>query len=178
MQARAAPRRTALAIVRASMKIIHVDDEADWRELVGLALAGQPRVSAVLQFADGRSAVDAIAVAGAEPDLVLTDFHLRGATGLQVLRELRARACGAPVAVLATALSEADRARCLHEGAIAVIDKAMRLDALARALAALLARVHAGAQAAGGENELKQSLTAMAPSIGSNAGLSERQGFH
>lgn len=121
------------------MNILHVDDEADWRELVALALAALPQVESVRQFEDGRAALDAIASEGC--DLVLLDFHLRGANGLQVLRELRARSCGVPVAILTAGVDPADEARCLQAGAVAVIDKAVRREALVRALHALMESV-------------------------------------
>jgi DNA-binding response OmpR family regulator len=120
------------------MNILHVDDEADWRELVALALAALPQAGTLRQFADGRAAVDALARDAFDADLVLLDFHLRGTNGLQVLRELRARSCSVPVAILTAGMHAAEQALCLEAGAVAVIDKAVRREALVRALHALM----------------------------------------
>ena len=79
------------------MRVLVVDDEPDYRYLVGvgLGLFGHE----VTEAADGATACDLAAVV--QPDVILVDFVLIGESGLSLLPKLR-HACPTSAVVLHT----------------------------------------------------------------------------
>jgi two-component system OmpR family response regulator len=105
-----------------SLRILHIDDDADMRDIVGLSLALDPALT-VTSCANGR---EALAIAAEEaPDLVLCDVMMPGMDGPTVLAHLRESSMTAKTALIfmtaVTAPHEVKRLTAL--GAAAVIAK-------------------------------------------------------
>jgi DNA-binding NarL/FixJ family response regulator len=84
-----------------------VEDDPLFREAVALVLDEAPDVAAVEAFGTVEDALGALDAGGA-PDVVLTDLQLPGMSGLDGLRQFRARAAGAHLVVL-TVFEDEDR---------------------------------------------------------------------
>jgi DNA-binding response OmpR family regulator len=107
-------------------RILVVEDDADAREMLGDALLHSGY--AVDQAADG---FDALARLIQGPtDLVLSDLHLPGMDGLELIRVLRERAFNQPV-VLVTGWESRDLCTAAETyGAVACLKKPLHLDDL------------------------------------------------
>jgi two-component system cell cycle response regulator DivK len=103
-------------------------------------------IKAVLEFSgfeviEALSGEEGVRLAGeASPDLILMDLQLPGIDGSEALRRLRTsdRPSVPVVAVTAFAMPE-DRARALHDGFDAYLEKPLRVRLLPRQVARLLA---------------------------------------
>ncbi|WP_198670545.1 response regulator transcription factor [Oceanicella sp. SM1341] len=58
-----------------------------------------------------------------EVDCILSDYRMPGRSGLELLEELRGRACDVPFILMTAFLSDPLRSRALSDGALAVLDK-------------------------------------------------------
>lgn len=109
--------------------ILICDDEAPLRELMRAILDDDS-----YEFEEAADAGEAIERAiEIEPDLVLLDVMLPGGSGLDVLRELRARdkLADVPVVVITAWTSAADRRAAIDAGANEFIAKPFNPDELA-----------------------------------------------
>jgi DNA-binding NtrC family response regulator len=115
--------------------VLVVEDEAYVRDSLGEVLREKGyEVHAV------EGVADAARLLGAAPlDVVLTDFRLRGADALDVLREVQARAPDVPVVVLTGQGTIASAVECLKNGASDYLLKPADPDALEVALARAVA---------------------------------------
>jgi DNA-binding NtrC family response regulator len=115
--------------------VLVVEDEAYVRESLGEVLREKGyEVHAV------EGVADAVRLLGAAPfDVVLTDFRLRGADALDVLREVQAKAPDVPVVVLTGQGTIASAVECLKNGASDYLLKPADPDALEVALARAVA---------------------------------------
>ncbi|MDP3859775.1 MAG: response regulator [Stagnimonas sp.] len=105
-----------------------IDDDESLR----LALAGLLRSLGYKGRGYG-SAEDYLAAATGS-DCILTDFHMPGLSGLELMQQLRRDGCRTPV-ILMTARTEAGiRERALAEGAICVLAKPFEAEQLIRCL--------------------------------------------
>lgn len=84
-----------------------IEDDDLFREAVAMVLADAETVGTVEAFAAVEDALAALDAGGA-PDVVLTDLQLPGLSGLDGLRQFRARAAGAHLIVL-TVFEDEDR---------------------------------------------------------------------
>lgn len=84
-----------------------VEDDDLFREAVAAVLGDAEDVAAVEAFETTEAALAALDAGGA-PDVVLTDLQLPGLSGLDGIREFRARAAGAHLVVL-TVFEDEDR---------------------------------------------------------------------
>lgn len=112
-----------------------LEDDAAVRDLVVYALT-----QTGLEAAGFATPADFYpAVHGRVPDLILLDYWLPGETGLDVLRRLRSHAPtqDVPVIMLTALGAEADKVRCLDQGADDYVTKPF-------GMMELLARVRAG----------------------------------
>jgi CheY-like chemotaxis protein len=104
------------------IKLLHVEDDADIREItfMALLLSGEFEVS---QCASGKEAL--VHVQGYVPDVILLDMMMPGMTGLQTLEKLRENiAFTAIPAVFMTARAQhAEIDELLQTGAAEVISK-------------------------------------------------------
>jgi two-component system response regulator DevR len=119
------------------LKVFLVEDSPILRTRVEAMLASIPGASLAGHAADADSAIRGILAAN--PDAVVLDIHLEQGTGFDVLRALRAKACGARVYVLTNFASEAYRQVAERLGAAGFFDKSHEFQLLHRALAALAA---------------------------------------
>lgn len=133
-----------------SFKVLVADDEPLVRQGLRLMLrqAGED-IGEVLEAANGR---EALAVAAAEaPDIVFLDIRMPGASGLEVMRELRVCCPRARVVVL-TAYDRFDYAQeALRQGATDYLVKPLDEEQLAQALARCRAALAVEAERQAGE---------------------------
>lgn len=116
-----------------------LDDDEHYRELVQLSLEDGCGVPRVFGFSAPADLLLHVAAGGAsEPDLILLDLHLPGASGRDVLRDLRRQGVKAPVAFLSGAGDHAERDGCLADGAVAFLRKPVDHAELVRALQGLM----------------------------------------
>jgi two-component system, OmpR family, response regulator len=121
------------------MRILYVDDEADIREVAGLALGlnGELEVEAV---GSGAEAISLLESNQFRPDALLLDVMMPGMDGptlLQAIRALPAYAATPVVFITARAQRE-EQNRLLGLGAVGVITKPFDPMALAGELLSLL----------------------------------------
>jgi CheY-like chemotaxis protein len=122
----------------AGVRVLVVDNDADARELVALALVAQG--AAVRQAG---SAAAALALLQAErPDMLVSDIGMPDEDGLDLIRQVRALGPAQGGQTPATALtgyaSEEDRSRILAAGFQAHLSKPVRAAELVRAIQRLL----------------------------------------
>ncbi|PAP76690.1 response regulator [Rubrivirga marina] len=110
-----------------------VEDDPLYREAVAVVLADAPDVIAVEAFEAVEDALEALDAGGA-PDVVLTDLQLPGLSGLDGLRQFRARAAGAHLVVL-TVFEDEDRiVEAIAAGAGGYLLKPSSAEAIAEAV--------------------------------------------
>ncbi len=121
------------------MNILHVDDEADIREVAALALGLDPDIS-VRSAASGQEALDMLA-GDWRPDVVLLDVMMPGLDGTATLAGLRALAghSETPVVFMTARAQAREQARFIDLGAVAVIVKPFDPMILARQVRDILA---------------------------------------
>lgn len=119
-----------------SRQVIYVDDYEPMRALVSHTLPDAGfRVTCV------ESAGEALAILESDPqgfDAVVTDYRLRGSSGLELLQQIRLRRPDLPVILISGYMDPALTAKALEGGAALVISKAQDLSELCVALHALL----------------------------------------
>lgn len=121
-------------------RVVVVDDSAEMRNLVGLALRhfGFDVVAA----ADGQAALETILVDGA--DGLVSDLNMPRLDGLTLCRLLRGLSAHAtlPIVVFTGATQEDRRVRPLHDiRGVRVLSKPMGLRAIAPALSEMIATI-------------------------------------
>ena len=115
------PTITPSSLKKRAKRILLVDDDRSFRELLHNLLADHPGLDVVAEAEDGRQAV-ALA-RHFKPDLVILDLAMPGMGGLEALSLIRAVAPGAAVAIV-SALDRSDLAeKAQTEGAGAYFTK-------------------------------------------------------
>lgn len=110
-----------------------VEDDDLFREAVAAVLGDAEDVGAVEAFASTEAALAALDAGGA-PDVVLTDLQLPGLSGLDGIRQFRARAAGAHLVVL-TVFEDEDRiVEAICAGATGYLLKPSSSEAIAEAV--------------------------------------------
>lgn len=128
------------------LRVAVVDDDPDHRQLVRLYAESLSEWSIeVMEFPDGDQALSALL---ADPvDVVLLDFHLGEASGLEVLTQLRQAGYGRPVVILSGTAAPRTAHELWRAGADDYLEKAdLQPDTLARSLRHVLGRWHAEQQ--------------------------------
>lgn len=110
--------------MRDSLKVLYVDDEADIRTIVELALGLDPGME-VRIAGSGAEALGMIGEGMWLPDLALIDMMMPGMTGIDVLGALRARRDTAdiPVIFVTASARSMEVEHYTDAGAIGVISK-------------------------------------------------------
>ncbi len=104
------------------LRILIVEDQPAFQELVTLILAADPRFKLVHTASNGEQALEAFA--SASPDLVLIDFLMPGMDGIETARQMR-NSNPRVLIIMVTAHTEEVVARLAAEAGIeAVIPKA------------------------------------------------------
>jgi two-component system, cell cycle sensor histidine kinase and response regulator CckA len=102
-------------------RIAVVEDEPGVRSLVAriLARAGHR----VIEFADGGKAIDGLADAAVEVDLMITDLVMPGPNGIETARQVRRDRPGLPVLLMSGFAADALRAEGLDEASVELLGK-------------------------------------------------------
>ncbi len=121
------------------MKILHVDDEADIREVAALSLGLDPDME-VRSAASGQEALEVLA-GDWRPDVVLLDVMMPAMDGGATLARLRTLPghAATPVIFMTARAQSHEQARFLDLGAVAVIIKPFDPIILARQVRDILA---------------------------------------
>ena len=155
------------------MRVLLIDDHALFR--IGLQELLERRGIEVVA-AEGSSRDGIAAVIREKPDVILLDMRMPDMTGLEVLKDLRARKVTASIVILSTSREESDLIESLQGGAQGYLLKDMEPDELiialddivkgstviARELTGILARAVRGesaADAAEGDQDAFDELT-------------------
>jgi two-component system OmpR family response regulator len=117
-------------------RILLVEDDPAVREILETALSGDLRTVDAVR--SGEQALEALAAA--EFHLVLLDLGLPGMSGLETLRELRARGDDTPVIIATAASSLDERLTAFDLGADDYVLKPLSVPELQRRVAAVLRR--------------------------------------
>lgn len=113
------------------MRVLLIDDHALFR--FGLQeLLERRGIEVVAAVGDCQTGIRR--VAETQPEVVLLDMRMPGMTGMEVLRQLRARHPRMPIAMLTTSAEERDLIESLQGGAQGYLLKDMEPDALIGAL--------------------------------------------
>ena len=114
------------------VRLLVVDDHTLFRRGLVALLAADATLDVVGEAADG---VEAVRRARAlQPDLVLLDNHLPGATGIQAIAELRDAAPLAKIVLLTVSEDEQDLQAALRAGANGYLLKTIEGDVLVQAI--------------------------------------------
>ena len=117
------------------MNILAVEDETAVAQLLALVLGG-PNCK-VATASDGEKALAKIDAAKRPFDVVITDHRMPRVSGLELVRELRARKFGGKVVVLSAHLAEDNIEAYQKLGVNMLISKPFDVDELRRAIDAL-----------------------------------------
>ncbi len=123
------------------IRVFLAEDSQPVRERIARLLSSA--TASVMQVV-GEAATPEDSIAGivaSHPDVVVLDVHLRGGTGLQVLRRVRQQQPQVAFVVLSNNTEPAYRRRYLGDGARAFLDKSTEFERLPEAV------VHAHAHA-------------------------------
>lgn len=105
------------------LKVLHVDDEPDIREVVAMSLAIDPNID-LISAPSGQDALEALD-GGLRPDVILLDVMMPGLDGPGTLEQIRQRPdlTTTPVIFMTARAQAQEQDRFLSLGAIAVIVK-------------------------------------------------------
>ncbi len=121
------------------MKVFLVEDSPDIRERLHALILAIPRVDLVAEADNQEDAVRGIF--GSQPDVVILDMRLASGTGLEVLRQVKAKQAVTKLIVLTNFGYPQYRKRCMELGADYFLDKTTEIGALGGLLADLADRV-------------------------------------
>lgn len=101
------------------IKVMLVEDNAGYREVVTLALEDQPDMVLAGFFGTAEIALRSLGdkPAAERPDLILLDLRLPGMDGIEALPKFRTAAPGAKIIVITQSDNEADVLRAISAGA-------------------------------------------------------------
>jgi two-component system response regulator ChvI len=117
------------------IRVLHVEDDPNCREAIADQLSDHGFV--VRSFADAISLADGLAIS-TEADIILLDWDLPEVSGIELLVELRRYDVNLPVVFLTGYGFTAQESLAFETGAVDFIDKARRVEILARRLRRLL----------------------------------------
>jgi len=95
---------TPPAAAKKALRILHVDDMRELREIVRMSLGRDGHT--VESFADGASALQKIKEDPLGFDLFMSDHHMPKMNGLEVVRELRNMAFGGKIFIFSSEIDE------------------------------------------------------------------------
>jgi len=122
----------------AHIKVFIAEDAASVRARLVELIEGVQGTRVVGEAVTPQAAVDGIL--RTQPDCVILDLHLRGGSGLEVLRTVRASRCQTAVIVLTNHPEPAFRAACLEAGAGWFFDKSREFEQVRTVLAGMAPR--------------------------------------
>lgn len=113
-------------------RIVICDDQAGFRQLIGVVLATEEGLEVVGEAADGLEAI--AIVRDAQPDVVLLDVAMPKMDGLEALPEIREASPASAVVMLTAFGSPSVRDRAAAGGAAGFVEKGSDLDELIAAI--------------------------------------------
>jgi DNA-binding NarL/FixJ family response regulator len=121
------------------IRVLLIEDHALMREGVRLILEGTPGIAVVGAVADGEEGTRAFACLHDDPgiDVVLTDLHLPGCDGLEVMRRVKALAPGVRVLFLSMHQGREHAGGILEAGADGYLLKQSAVEDLSAAIHAV-----------------------------------------
>ena len=138
------------------LRVLIVDDERLFAELMRVALSSAPDIEVVGVLHDAASAI--ASAPALRPSIVLSDYHLPDGTGADVARSLRHAAPSISVLILTGDPSSAVLADVARSGAVGHLTKARDLDDVVTAV-----RLAAGGEILFSPGELQRLLVAGRP---------------
>lgn len=117
------------------LRILTVEDETAVAQLLALVLCG-PNCK-VTSAADGGEALAKIAASERPYDIVITDHHMPRVTGLELVRQLRAKDFGGKIVVLSAFLNEENVRAYEALGVDLMLAKPFDMDELRKAIGIL-----------------------------------------
>jgi DNA-binding NarL/FixJ family response regulator len=108
--------------------VVLCDDQAAFREVVGVILSLEPGIDVVGQAADGLEVIDL--VERLRPDVLLLDVAMPELDGIEALPRIRAASPETDVVIVTGFGSSAVRERALAAGATRYVEKGADMDAL------------------------------------------------
>jgi two-component system response regulator ChvI len=122
---------TNLTLKTDPIRVLLVEDDEDYREIVGDELSWHG--FAVRSFADGDSLLGSLDTA-AYADVIILDWRLPSISGIDLLSQLRQRGVSLPVVFLTSHADPAYEKLAFERGALDFIDKTRGVELLARRL--------------------------------------------
>jgi DNA-binding NarL/FixJ family response regulator len=118
--------------MKSNVRVMLVEDNPRYRDVVALALEAQPNLTLTGQFGTAEIALRSLQGRAPKegPDLILLDLRLPGMDGLRALPRFLAAAPGAKVMVLTQSDDEADVLRAISLGAAGYLLKSSTVDQL------------------------------------------------
>ncbi len=114
------------------LRVAVIDDDEELRFALEDLLASLSHV--VGCFANGPSYLDAHDDFG--PDVIISDFHMPGMTGIEVMRELRSRGARTPAILITAYATEATRRASMEAGFSAMLKKPFDTEEFVRVIEA------------------------------------------
>ena len=125
----------ATANLKKPIRTAIVEDDPVLRRMIVSLLQADPNYAVVAELAEGKAAIDAIS--HMELDILLVDIGLPDISGIDVIRELKARCPGCNVLVVTTFGDEKTVTSALEAGADGYLLKGTALEELKRDIHAL-----------------------------------------
>lgn len=109
----------------ANLDVIVCDDSALMRNMISKIVNGAPGMNVVATANNGKALLDMITDGGKKPDAILLDIEMPVMTGVEFLKERKARKINIPVVILSSIATEgaAVTMQCLELGAADFITK-------------------------------------------------------
>ena len=114
------------------IRVVLIEDNEVFRQALELLLGQRGDIDIVASEPTGENAVELCNLHG--PDVLLVDYRLPGADGVQVARRVRGECPDVAVVVLTAAAGEREIEALIEAGAVACVRKDEPLDAIIAAL--------------------------------------------
>jgi DNA-binding NarL/FixJ family response regulator len=114
------------------IRVVLIEDNEVFRQALELLLGQRGDIDIVASEPTGENAVELCKLH--EPDVLLVDYRLPGADGVQVARRVRAEYPDVAVVVLTAAAGEREIEALIAAGAVACVRKDEPLDAIVAAV--------------------------------------------
>lgn len=116
-----------------TLRVMLIEDSAEYRRIVGLALGDQPDMRLTGQFGTAEVAVRSLTSLSAAdaPDVILLDLRLPGMGGLEAIPRIRVVATDAKIIVLSRSDAPGDVLRAIEAGVSGYLLKSATLDEIA-----------------------------------------------